>query len=132
MDKKRDRGFTLVDVLLAILVMTIGFIGLQAVQITGLSANALARELTEASLVGRQVVERLKAQSLPGVAVVFNDTVDARGCDVAAGPAYCNPPLVGARYNRTWSVTPQGVITVTVQWQSGDNKDHRLVFNDGR
>lgn len=146
MNRKRQRvqGFTLLDILLAILVMTVGFVGLQMVQVVGFRANALSRELTEANNVARMKMEELKAlydapRPLPAALVQRADVVDARGCalssptaDPLPNPAYCNPPLLGSRYTRRWLVDLTGQIFLEVYWDSADGRTHYVELYNAR
>lgn len=138
------RGFTLLDILLAILVMTVGFVGLQMVQIVGFRANSLSREITEANNVARMKLEEMKAQyavprALPAALIQHADLVDSRGCllgsltnDPVVIPSYCGLPLVGSRYTRRWLVDLTGQIFVEVYWDSTDGRTHYVELYDAR
>jgi prepilin-type N-terminal cleavage/methylation domain-containing protein len=64
MDRSTDRnGFALIEVLMAMVIFTLGFLALAGLQITTINGNAAARMQTEATAIGARVVERLR--SLP-------------------------------------------------------------------
>ena len=147
------RGFTLLDILLAILVMTVGFVGLQMVQIVGFRANSLSREITEANNVARMKLEELKGlydvprnpATVAGVNAQHADQVDPRGCvkevvtvgNVLTGdpfitPDYCAPPQTGTEYTRRWLVDATGQIFVEVYWDSADGRTHYVELYDVR
>lgn len=54
-------GFSLVEVLVAVVVLSIGLLGLAALQITGVRANDSAELRTTATLAAQDVADRLRA-----------------------------------------------------------------------
>jgi type IV pilus assembly protein PilV len=63
-DRSADRkGFALIEVLMAMVIFTVGILALTGLQITTISGNAEARMQTEATAIGARVVEQLR--SLP-------------------------------------------------------------------
>ena len=63
-DRSTDRnGFALIEVLMAMVIFTVGILALAGLQITTISGNAAARMQTEATAIGARAVERLR--SLP-------------------------------------------------------------------
>jgi type II secretory pathway pseudopilin PulG len=132
------RGFTLLDVLLSILVMTIGFVGLSAMQVTALTAGARARELAEATQLSRSKVEEFMAVPLPlPPPPAGGEVLDARGCRVLGDTRrFCQDRMAGTQYTRTWTVagtSPQPIrFTVTTTWRSSDGKNHSAVVSGER
>lgn len=57
----RGAGFSLVEVLVAVLVLSIGLLGLAALQIAGVRANDSARLRTEVTLAASDLSDRLRA-----------------------------------------------------------------------
>lgn len=62
--KQRAKGFTLIEVMIALAVMTVGAMGIMGLQRATMRGNAEARELTVATDVTRKWVERLRRDSL--------------------------------------------------------------------
>jgi prepilin-type N-terminal cleavage/methylation domain-containing protein len=63
-DRSTNRnGFALIEVLMAMVIFTVGILALAGLQITTISGNAAARMQTEATAIGARIVERLR--SLP-------------------------------------------------------------------
>ena len=65
----RKGGFSLVEVLVAVLVLTIGLLGLAALQITGLKVTESSQFRTLATLAAYDTIDRLRTNSNP----LFND-----------------------------------------------------------
>jgi type IV pilus assembly protein PilV len=80
-------GFTLLEVLIALLVLSIGLLGLAALQTTGLRSNQMASMRTLVTQLGYDITDRMRANP---VGVANNQYVIAR-TTVAALPA---PPAV--------------------------------------
>jgi len=63
-DRSTSRnGFALIEVLMAMVIFTVGILALAGLQITTINGNAAARIQTEATAIGARIVERLR--SLP-------------------------------------------------------------------
>ena len=61
MRNRRTAGFTLLDVLLALMIFMLAAVGLLSMQLSSLAANARARELQEATQLCQDKVEQLLA-----------------------------------------------------------------------
>ncbi|MBW1836899.1 MAG: prepilin-type N-terminal cleavage/methylation domain-containing protein [Deltaproteobacteria bacterium] len=55
----REKGFTLVEVLIAITIFAYGILAVAGMQIASMKGNTSARDLTEASTVGSDQLEKL-------------------------------------------------------------------------
>lgn len=106
-----ERGFTVVEVLIALLVLVIGMAGILSLQLTSTQATAFSRHATEATVLAEDKMEDLRTQ--PAAALVSDDDqVNARG----------ELDLEGL-YIRVWVIAPGPPIgmTVTVSWlEQGD------------
>ena len=58
---KRQYGFTLLEVLIALLILSIGLLGLAALQTTGLRSNQMASMRTLATEAGYDITDRMRA-----------------------------------------------------------------------
>jgi type IV pilus assembly protein PilV len=63
----RQHGFTLLEVLIALLVLSIGLLGLAALQTTGLRSNQMASMRTQATEAAYDITDRMRANPV-GVA----------------------------------------------------------------
>ena len=59
--KKYQYGFTLLEVLIALLVLSIGLLGLAALQTTGLRSNLMASMRTQATQLAYDITDRMRA-----------------------------------------------------------------------
>lgn len=58
------RGFTLMEVLIAAAVLSIGLLAMAALQVVYITSSTTARDSTEATLVAEATIERLKAEGV--------------------------------------------------------------------
>jgi type IV pilus assembly protein PilV len=61
MRKKHQGGFTLLEVLIALLILSIGLLGLAALQTTGLRSNQMASMRTLATTTAYDITDRMRA-----------------------------------------------------------------------
>jgi len=55
-----DSGYTLIEVLVAMIILTIGILGLAPLMVTSMSGNSFANDLTTANMVASDYIENLK------------------------------------------------------------------------
>jgi len=59
--RNRQQGFTLLEVLIALLVLSIGLLGLAALQTTGLRSNEMASMRTTSTMLAYDITDRMRA-----------------------------------------------------------------------
>jgi type IV pilus assembly protein PilV len=135
------RGFTLVEVLVALVVLAVGMLGMAVLLVEGLQGSRSALEHTQAVNLASDITERMRANRAAGRAYDTADgTPDPRldaACEVAAGP--CAPGAMAGNDLRRWLDAVAGALpegrgeiaiepvtatahrgTVTIRWaQSG-------------
>ena len=108
---KRNEGFTLLEVMIALVILAVGLLGLAALQLVAVKSNAFSSEMTYATMLAQQHAEVLK--SLP-----YTDANLTPGTHTAVGSSK------GVQYSVTWNVTDNVPATdmksvnVTVLWLS--------------
>jgi len=96
--KENQGGFTLIEVLIAMVIFAVGILALAGLQVTYIGGNASAQMQTEATALGAQVIEHLK--SLP---------YDAAELDVAGGSPHQPPAGGSGPYDVQWTVNTTAV-----------------------
>ena len=102
-------GFTLLEILIAISILTVGLLGVASMQVSAIRANAFASAQTEAATAGMDCIEKL--MRLP---------YDDANLLVTGNPHTDSAPPAG--YTINWNVTDNAplnntkTITVTVSW----------------
>lgn len=103
--KSRERGFTMVELMIAVLLTTIAMAGIIALFMSQNRASGVSRHTSEASALAIDKLEKLRTETTPASG---SDSVDAQG---NAGSANL--------FKRTWTVTSQtgySDLRVDVQW----------------
>ncbi len=59
--KRTHAGVTLIEVLIAIVLMAVGLIGIAALQTAAISSNVLANQYTQAATLAQNIIERMRA-----------------------------------------------------------------------
>ena len=106
-----QRGFTLIEVLIAVFLLVVALIGAASVTTSVIKSNFLSRTLTTATTLAKDKMEELKATAytaLPAGTVT----------DYSRGDGTVQASSTGSYYTRSWSApgTNTKTITVTVTW----------------
>ena len=88
----QQRGVTLIEVLIAMVLMAFGLIGIAALQTTALSSNVISGQYTQASLLAQNLAERMRGNR---IGVLNNNYLQAAGAvgnpAVNCATASCTP-----------------------------------------
>ena len=136
-------GFTLIEVLIALTILSVGLLGVALMQVSSISGTTFSREMNVATCLAQDMLEKLR--TLP-----YTDTATDTALDTGTHPVKADvnrdldgdtlPPFLAvddkknlidergltlgpALYTRTWDVndnTPASdmkTITVTVSWE---------------
>ena len=141
-----EQGFTLVEVMVTAAVMSIGLLGLAALQSTGLRGQDNAYARSQATIFAGEVVDRMRSNR---TAAQTNGSYDIALAAPTPAPgnctgATCTPAQMATYDGGTWltsvaAALPNGdgaiacgpgnaVCTVTVQWQQGSNPAQQLTL----
>lgn len=125
----RNTGFTLLEVLIAVIVLSIGLLGLAGLQTTGLRNNQDAYARTQATTLANDMADRIRANIAGYNAGSYNNTATLTAtCETSGG---CTPQQMAQhdtfRWNQALAVLPSGqgsvatnapLVTVTVRWDN--------------
>lgn len=130
---KTARGFTLVEALVALVCLSIGLLGVAALQMTGLRSNLSSSWRSQATYLSYDIIDRMRANrnnraayevgigaapALPGVV----------GLDLAAWKANLAATLPGGDGKVEVDDPDNTVITITVQWDDSRGVEAPLEF----
>ena len=98
---RREGGFTLIEVLVAVLILSIGLLGLAALQTTSLRSNHSSLLRSQATLLSYEIVDRMRANRN----VALGGEYDTAFADAA-------PAFQLARSSSAWVPGVAGVATL--------------------
>jgi type IV pilus assembly protein PilV len=109
---KKPSGFTLIEVMIALVILATGLLALMTMQIVAIRANAFSSEMTYASMLAQSRLEQIRnmtyANITPGT---VTDTVSAS--DATKGTAYD----VETKVEDNTPATDMKTVTLTVNWK---------------
>lgn len=128
--RRRTRGFTLIEVMMALGVAMVGLLGALALTLSMMTGGTFARNMTEASTLAQAKLEAINSQVItltnPPAGTYPEPTLDAYGNTVATG-MYTR--------NTTWGLTTDGLrrsVRVEVDWNDASGKAHSVVATEER
>jgi len=104
-----SKGFTLVEVLVAIVLLSVALLALAGLQIMSIRGNSFGNHMTEAVTLAKDVMEEMKNTQWEQIQ---GSTDDPQGAS-------------GIVYHRVCSVTPSDeikTVTVRVTWDNGNHQ----------
>ena len=124
-ERTGERGFTLIEVLIALLILMVGMAGILSLQLTSMKATSFSRHATEASSLAEDKVEDLRTVPLSSARFADGtDKVDSRGVADAEG-----------LFTRTWTIAPgieTTIVNVSVSWTERGNEPYTISMADMR
>ena len=112
----KSKGFTLLEVLVALIILSFSLLALAGLMITTTKNNASGNYVTEAATFAQDKLEELRA-------VKWEDLIEGSNTDQKGGST-------GINYTRNWNVTTSGslkTITIDVNWNDRVAHSIRLV-----
>ena len=131
---RRTRGFTLIEALVALLVLSIGLLGVAALQLTSLRSNHGSAMRSQATFLAYDIIDRMRANRAAALAGNYNIALGAVGTsgtvagnDLIAWKQNIARTLPAIDYAGTpqaadGAVTQTGnIFTVTIRWSDWDD-----------
>jgi len=120
------RGFSMIEVMVAILVMGIGLLGFALLQTMSVRFTQSANQRTQATLLATDLLDQVRANRLAVAQYTGDYTASSTGCATAPG-ASITPggykTVLQCRLNRALGAGARagvayadGVVTVTISW----------------
>jgi type IV pilus modification protein PilV len=109
----RDKGFTLIEVLIAIIILSIGLLGMAALAVGIIKGNTFSNDLTEATTLAQDMMEDIQELGYNGTPSSDTTAIEAYGT-IANYPYFkrvtetdLDNPVAGIK-----------MVTVTTYWDS--------------
>ena len=118
-----SKGFTMIEVLIAMAIFLIGFLAVGAMQMSSVNGNAKARMRTEATAIAAQHAEKFLGMNF--------DNIDGSLADypIIQGPYTIEPPEIVSRTDTPeLTATNNRTINITVQWKQ-KGKDRSVTYS---
>ena len=119
---RSDSGFTLIEVMMALVILGIGLLSIAVAQVTAMKVSSKSKNLQQAMFLAREQLDDMDA--LPAGAPVLQT---AAVIDDPLNPIQVgNDPQDGTRFTRQVQVTPNtpttnlAQVTVTVVWTNSN------------
>jgi prepilin-type N-terminal cleavage/methylation domain-containing protein len=118
----RSKGFSMVEVLIALLILAISLLALAGLMMTTTRNSSFGGHMTEASTFAQDKLEQLRVSPWAGI-ITGTDTITT---------AIPGVPGTGIVYTRNWAVTPnadgnQRWVSITINWTDPTkNSNHSI------
>ncbi len=137
----KNTGFTLIEVLIAMLVLAVGLLGLAGLQATSLKNNQSAYSRSQATQLAYDIIDRMRANVAgistysTNVATVNANCLNTTGCipsDMAKNDLseWTNAVSSTLPSGTGTIATAAGIYTITITWDDDhdDNADNNPIF----
>lgn len=114
--QKHSKGFTLIEVLITLIILSISLLALAGLMATTTRSNSYGGHITEATTFAQDRMEQLRATR-------WQDIPVGTGSDLISGST-------GISYARAWNVVQNGnlrTVTITINWLDRTNHSIRLL-----
>lgn len=132
--KSDSAGFSLVEVLVALLVLSIGLLGLAALQVTGMKFNHQSYQRTQATMLTYEIADRMRSnpQALANYIIAYSAATPTYSTDCAA--VVCTAAQLAAYDLNKWrnallaatgsqegGIAQSGLLyTIEIRWKEQD------------
>jgi type IV pilus assembly protein PilV len=130
----RARGFTLVEALVALLALSIGLLGIAGLQLTGMRANLSAAWRSQATYLGYDIIDRMRANRSHRMEYVIGTGAapvgtSAAELDLAAWKTHLSATLPAGDGTVVIDPADDTTVTITVEWNdSRDSLQPPVIF----
>jgi type IV pilus assembly protein PilV len=113
---KRSKGFSLIEVMIALVILAVALLALAGLMITTTKNTSFGGHMTEATTFAQDKLEQLRAAPWTGIIA---------GADTAVG-------ATGISYARSWTVADnpnqdQRWVTITITWTDPTKKTNHSI-----
>ena len=129
---KKQQGFTMLEALLTLFVLTIGVLGVAGLQMRAMSSGGVAMQRTVAMMKTQEIIERMRVNRTNAAAYAVNTAVSAPITVASAGSAQSavdlttwqadivallpNPVTTTIGVAAGAGTTPSSTVVVTISW----------------
>jgi type IV pilus assembly protein PilV len=119
--KRGQAGFTLIEVLVAVIILAIGILGLAPMLVISMQGNQFSREMSDAAYLAQDRIEQLKNQAFISPIPFYDNAYNLSG-------EYTRSVVVDDR--SVDNTVPPGVyrMTVTMSWVDKNGKNHSTSY----
>jgi len=130
-------GFTLLEVLIALLILGVALLGMALMQINAINTNKTGNDITQGTLLGEQRLEEMKAQAFDQITTstgISGGSPDTAAITSPSFPAGQKTALGGMTYYQVWNVSGADPkeITAYVLWRDRFGFWHRVSLKTSR
>lgn len=108
--RSAQRGVGLIEVLVAVLILSIGLLGIALVQTRSLSANNSSMARSMAVVASYSILDALRADRVNAIAGSYNETISADDCDYSGSLANAQLAMWCSELSQNLGDTATGVI----------------------
>ena len=117
--KERDNGFTLIEVLIAIVILSVGLLGMASLTVGVINGNKFSNDLTTATTLAQDKMEDVRRIRITGYSNVVAET---KGVCPSPDDEYKREVLVTDDSPATGMKT----VIVKVYWGGASKEDHNV------
>lgn len=85
--RDRQRGATLIEVLVAMLILSVGLLGLASMQMTALQSNQSAYYRSQATVLAYDIIDRMRANRADALNGVYDIAIQNQACKPDLAPS---------------------------------------------
>jgi type IV pilus assembly protein PilV len=132
-NNRQDKGYSLLEVLIALVILAIGLLGLAGLQMQGLKDNHSSQLRSQATFLAADIIDRMqanRARALDGdYDIDFGETVNATTTMAQSDLSNWKNGLNALLPSGDGSIdVVDGTVTVRIGWQDVSENDNATVF----